>query len=201
VTGRSGQGPLQRRAHPRGQRGRVVRAADQRRQHEPVEHGGDLPRGGHRVVGTGRAERRGPGPAQRVAAGPQRGAQGGVADGGEVVVYARHVTRLAAMHPEIEQIGYHCRDYFVQQWDRFQHVPWSVLAHSTHVRGAGSYDAATGLERSRVTVTLATGVPEQTVRAAGLGYLHPDAVDLEVLARDPGTLVVPNAGEVLHRLR
>jgi nickel-dependent lactate racemase len=124
-----------------------------------------------------------------------------VADGGEVVVYARHVTRLAAMHPEIEQIGYHCRDYFVQQWDRFQHVPWSVLAHSTHVRGAGSYDAATGLERSRVTVTLATGVPEQTVRAAGLGYLHPDAVDLEVLARDPGTLVVPNAGEVLHRLR
>jgi hypothetical protein len=105
------------------------------------------------------------------------------------------------MHPEIEQIGYHCRDYFVQQWDRFQHVPWSVLAHSTHVRGAGSYDAATGLERSRVTVTLATGVPEQTVRAAGLGYLHPDAVDLEVLARDPGTLVVPNAGEVLHRLR
>jgi hypothetical protein len=124
-----------------------------------------------------------------------------VADGGEVVVYAPHVTRLAAMHPEIEQIGYHCRDYFVQQWDRFQHVPWSVLAHSTHVRGAGSYDAATGLERSRVTVTLATGVPEQTVRAAGLGYLHPDAVDLEVLARDPGTLVVPNAGEVLHRLR
>jgi nickel-dependent lactate racemase len=124
-----------------------------------------------------------------------------VADGGEAVVYAPHVTQLAAMHPEIEHIGYHCRDYFVQQWDRFRHVPWSVLAHSTHVRGAGSYDAVTGQERSRVAVTLATGVPERTVRAAGLGYLHPDAIDLEAMAGDPGTLVVPNAGEVLHRLR
>ena len=23
------------------------------------------------------------------------------------------------MHPEIDEIGYHCRDYFVKQWDRF----------------------------------------------------------------------------------
>jgi hypothetical protein len=51
--------------------------------------------------------------------------------------------------PEIEHIGYHCRDYFAQQWDRLRHVPWSVLAHSTHVRGAGSYDAVSGQERSR----------------------------------------------------
>ena len=72
-----------------------------------------------------------------------------VADGGEAVVYAPHVTQLAAMHPEIEHIGYHCRDYFAQQWDRLRHVPWSVLAHSTHVRGAGSYDAVSGQERSR----------------------------------------------------
>lgn len=39
-----------------------------------------------------------------------------VADGGEVILYAPHVRQLAAMHPEIEQIGYHCRDYFVGQW-------------------------------------------------------------------------------------
>ena len=124
-----------------------------------------------------------------------------VADGGEVVIFAPHVTELAAMHPEVEQVGYHCRDYFVQQWDRFRDVHWSVLAHSTHVRGAGSYDVASGVERSRVTVTLATGVPEATVRAAGLAYLDPGAIDLNVLASDPGTLVVHNAGEILHRLR
>ena len=60
-----------------------------------------------------------------------------VADGGEVVIYAPHVKELASMHPEIEDVGYHCRDYFVKQWDRFRHVPWSVLAHFTHVRGRG----------------------------------------------------------------
>ncbi len=42
------------------------------------------------------------------------------------------------MHPEINEIGYHCRDYFVKQWDRFKHVHWGVLAHSTHLRGAGT---------------------------------------------------------------
>ena len=41
------------------------------------------------------------------------------------------------MHPEIGEIGYHCRDYFVKQWDRFRDIHWGVLAHSTHLRGRG----------------------------------------------------------------
>ena len=40
-----------------------------------------------------------------------------IADGGEVVIYAPHITEIAPMHPEINRIGYHCRDYFVKQWD------------------------------------------------------------------------------------
>jgi nickel-dependent lactate racemase len=123
-----------------------------------------------------------------------------VADGGQVILYAPHVTQIAAMHPEIDEIGYHCRDYFVKQWDRFRHVHWGVLAHSTHLRGQGTYDEVQG-ERLRVTVTLATGIPEDVVRAANLDYLDPGAVDLEALAADPDTLVVPQAGEVLFRLR
>ncbi|BCY11221.1 hypothetical protein L3i22_063090 [Actinoplanes sp. L3-i22] len=119
-----------------------------------------------------------------------------VADGGQVIVYAPHITTIAAMHPEIEEIGYHCRDYFLKQWDRFAHHHWGVLAHSTHLRGAGTYDATHG-ERLRVTVTLATGIPEEVVRRANLDHLDPAAVDLA----DPGALVVPNAGEVLFRLR
>ena len=79
-----------------------------------------------------------------------------VADGGQVVLYAPHITEIAPTHPAIEQIGYHCRDYFVRQWDRFSHLHWSDLAHSTHLRGAGTYDDVSG-ERNRVTVTLATG--------------------------------------------
>ena len=124
-----------------------------------------------------------------------------VADGGEVILYAPHITQISEMHPEIVEIGYHCRDYFVKQWDRFSHLHWGVLAHSTHLRGAGSYDAETGEERLRVQVTLATGIPEQVCREANLGYLDPATVDVGAFEADPGTLVVPNAGEVLFRLR
>ena len=124
-----------------------------------------------------------------------------VADGGQVVLYAPHVREIAATHPEIDEVGYHCRDYFVKQWDRFRIVPWGVLAHSTHLRGAGTYDETTGEERGRVTVTLATGIPEERVRKVNLDYLDPAEVDVEAWSADPGTLVVPHAGEDLYRLR
>jgi nickel-dependent lactate racemase len=122
-----------------------------------------------------------------------------VADGGEVILYAPHITELSAMHPELNEIGYHCRDYFLQQWDRFSHLHWGVLAHSTHVRGAGTYDAQRG-EHARVRVVLATGIPEEVVRGAALDYLDPAAVDVGAFAEDPDTLVVPEAGEILFRL-
>lgn len=123
-----------------------------------------------------------------------------VADGGEVILYAPHVRVISAMHPEIERIGYHCRDYFIEQWEIFRDVPWGVLAHATHLRGAGTYDALHG-ERCRVDVTLATGIAPDVVRRAGLGYMAPSEVDVAAFEADPDTLVVPRAGEVLHRLR
>ncbi len=124
-----------------------------------------------------------------------------VADGGQVLLYAPHVRRFAVTHPEIAEIGYHCRDFFVEQWDRYREQPWGVLAHSTHLRGAGTYDPESGEERLRVTVTLATGIEEEAVRGANLDYLDPADVDLAALEADPDTLVVPSAGEVLFRLR
>lgn len=123
-----------------------------------------------------------------------------VADGGEVILYAPHITEISTSHPEINEIGYHCRDYFVKQWDRFKHIHWGTLAHSTHLRGAGTYDAETGEERLRVKVTLATRIPEDVCRAANLGYLDPASVDVAAEA-EAGAFVVPNAGEVLFRLR
>ncbi|GAB3591642.1 lactate racemase domain-containing protein [Angustibacter peucedani] len=124
-----------------------------------------------------------------------------VADGGEVVLYAPHITEISTSHPEIREIGYHCRDYFVKQWDRFEDVHWGTLAHSTHLRGAGTYDAETGEERLRVRVTLATGVPEEVCHQVGLGYLDPAGLDLAAAEADDDTFVVPDAGEVLYRLR
>lgn len=124
-----------------------------------------------------------------------------VADGGEVILYAPHITEVARNHPQILEIGYHCRDYFSKQWETFEDVHWGVLAHSTHLRGAGTYDAATGEEKLRVRVTLATRIPREVCESINLGYLDPDTVDLAAFEADPDTLVVPNAGEVLFRLR
>jgi lactate racemase len=73
-----------------------------------------------------------------------------VADGGEVVLHAPHITQLSHTHPQIAEIGYHCRDYFAGQWDRFKDYHWGDLAHSTHLRGAGTWNAADG-ERDRDT--------------------------------------------------
>jgi hypothetical protein len=47
---------------------------------------------------------------------------------------------------------------------------------------------------------LATGIPEEVVRRANLGYLDPALVDVGRWASAPDTLVVPDAGEVLFRL-
>ena len=123
-----------------------------------------------------------------------------VADGGEVILYAPHIERIAVTHPGIERIGYHCRDWFLAHWDEVQHLPRGELAHSTHLFGAGTYDPVAG-ERGRVRVTLATGIPEATTRAVNLGYLDPAHLDLAAYEADPDTLVVHDAGEVLYRLR
>lgn len=123
-----------------------------------------------------------------------------VADGGQVVLYAPQVTEVSRTHgTAIAEVGYHCRDYFARQWDRFKDLPWPVLAHSTHLRGSGSYDEAAG-EHSRIEVILATGIDAETTRALGLSYLDPGSIDIAEWQRDPGTLVVPNAGEILYKL-
>ncbi len=123
-----------------------------------------------------------------------------VADGGEVIIYAPHITQVSVMHPAISEIGYHNRDYFLGQWERFRDHPWGDLAHSTHLRGQGTWDPERG-EQNRVTVTLATGIPEDVVRSVNLNYLDPATVDIAAYAADPDTFVEPHAGEVLYRLR
>lgn len=125
-----------------------------------------------------------------------------VAEGGEVIIYAPHLHTISRVHGAlIREVGYHVRDYFLQQWARFQHVPLAVLAHSTHVRGAGVFEA--GVERARVQVTLATGLSAAECRAINLGYCDPAAIDPAAWAarEEPDLLVLPRAGEHLYRLR
>jgi lactate racemase len=124
-----------------------------------------------------------------------------VADGGEVVIYAPHVTEVSYVHGKLlDEVGYHCRDYFTQQWDRFKHYPGGILAHSTHVRGLGTFDASCGLETPRIRVTLATGIPRERCERINLGYLDPATVNPADWEGRPGWLVVPRAGEMLYRV-
>jgi hypothetical protein len=103
----------------------------------------------------------------------------------------------------IEEIGYHCRDYFLAQPERFSRYPGGVLAHSTHVKGLGRYDAATGIETPRVQVTLATALSAERCRRINLGYRDPATIDVAAWSgrEREGILVVPRAGEMLYRLR
>jgi nickel-dependent lactate racemase len=125
-----------------------------------------------------------------------------VADGGELIIYAPHLDRISTTHGDaIRRIGYHVRDYFVAQWDRFRDVPRGVIAHSTHVKGVGTYEG--DVERPRITVTLATQIPEEECRAINLGYRDWRTIDVDCWKdrRDEGRLYVPKAGETLYRLR
>ncbi|MEJ2187843.1 MAG: hypothetical protein P8Y93_00250, partial [Acidobacteriota bacterium] len=125
-----------------------------------------------------------------------------IADGGEVVIYAPHITEVSYVHGRhIDAVGYHVRDYFTAQWERFKHVPWGVLAHSTHLRGDGTFSE--GVEQSRIRVTLATGIPRDRCERIGLGYLDPGSVDPETWAgrEDEGVLLVRRAGERLYRVK
>ncbi len=125
-----------------------------------------------------------------------------VADGGELIIYAPHITEISVTHGErIKEIGYHVRDYFIEQMDKFQHVPGGVMAHSTHVRGVGTFE--NGVEKPRIKVTLATRIPPEVCEKINLGYRDPDSIDPEewMNREDEGYLYVPKAGEMLYRLK
>jgi len=125
-----------------------------------------------------------------------------LADGGELIIYAPHIREVCLTHGRtIMEVGYHCRDYFLKQWDRFKDHPWGVLAHSTHVYGLGSFE--NGVETPRARVTLATAIPEAICRKINLGYRDPHSIRAKDFAdrEKEGVLLVPKAGEMLFQLK
>lgn len=125
-----------------------------------------------------------------------------VADGGTLIIYAPHIDEVSVTHGRlIEEVGYHCRDFFAKQWDKYARYPWGVLAHCTHVKGIGTYEA--GVEKPRVNVVLATRIPPDRCRRINLGYMDPAKIDPADYANreSEGVLYLPKAGEVLHRVK
>jgi nickel-dependent lactate racemase len=127
-----------------------------------------------------------------------------IADGGEVILYAPHIKQASQIHGDfLNQIGYHCAEYFLKQPKRFAEIPRGILAHSIHLYGQGTYDAATCVETPRIRVTLATSIPESRCRELNLGYLDYRTVNLEHWKHrdDEGIKLIPHAGEILFRLK
>ncbi len=128
--------------------------------------------------------------------------EGVVADGGELILYAPQITRLSATYGHlIEKVGYHVRDYFLKQWDRFKDVPGGILAQSCNVKGIGTFD--NGIEKPRINVVLATQLSREYCEKINLGYCDPQSIELSEWQdrEDEGILYVPNAGEILYLLK
>ena len=125
-----------------------------------------------------------------------------VADGGELIIYAPHIKEVSVTQGKtLLEIGYHCRDYFLKQWDQFKSRPWGVVAHATHVRGLGTYE--NGVENCRIKLTIASQIPESICRQINLGYRDPATINVEDFANreDEGVLLVRKAGEMLYQLK
>ena len=124
-----------------------------------------------------------------------------VADQGTLIIYGPHIREISRTWGKyIERIGYHTRDYFLAQMERFNDIPRGVLAHLTHVRGTGTYEK--GVEKPHVHVVLATSISRETCHRINLGYMDPSGIRLSDYAdrEDEGVLFVDHAGEILYRL-
>jgi hypothetical protein len=123
-----------------------------------------------------------------------------VENGGKLIIYAPHIKEVSYTHGKyIEMVGYHTRDYFLKQWEKFKNFPGCILAHSTHVKGIGTY--INGIEKPRIEVILATSIPENICPKINLGYIDYNKIKIEEYEdrEKEGILVVKNAGEVLYR--
>lgn len=123
-----------------------------------------------------------------------------VAKGGEVIIYAPHLEVVSYVHGRyIYEIGYHILPYFLQRWEQFRHIPLGVLAHSTHVRGAGVME--NGVEKPNVHVVLSSKIPAEDCARLNLGYMDPAKINVDEWKdrEAEGILFVPKAGEILYR--
>jgi lactate racemase len=123
-----------------------------------------------------------------------------IEEGGELIIYAPHLTQLSATHGRlIEKYGYapleRVRE-MVEGSDELR-ANLCVAAHLAHV-SYGSARNAAGQLTPRYRITLASAVSEEDCRRVNLGFLDHRDFRLEDYQADPDTLVVDDAGRDLY---
>ena len=124
-----------------------------------------------------------------------------VEDGGELIIYAPHLTKISETHGAlIEKYGYapleSVRDMLGVSQELRENL--CIAAHLAHVAYAGRTDAE-GKIVPRYRITMASGLDEETCRRVNLGYLDHRTFNYHALA-DPDTLIVADAGRDLYKI-
>ena len=122
-----------------------------------------------------------------------------IEEGGELIIYAPHLTRLSETHGElIEKYGYapleSVRDMLGVSQELRENL--CIAAHLAHVAYAGRLDER-GKVVPRYKITMATGLDEETCRRVNLGYLDHRTFKA---AADDDTLIVKDAGRDLYQV-
>jgi nickel-dependent lactate racemase len=125
-----------------------------------------------------------------------------VEDGGELIIFAPHLTKLSETHGAlIEKYGYaplECvRDMLGVSQELRENL--CIAAHLAHVAYAGRVDAD-GKIVPRYRITMASGIDERTCKRVNLGCLDHRTFDYQALASDPDTLIVKDAGRDLYKV-
>jgi nickel-dependent lactate racemase len=125
-----------------------------------------------------------------------------IEEGGELIIYAPHLTKLSETHGElIEKYGYapleSVRDMLGVSQELRENL--CIAAHLAHVAYAGRLDQH-GQVVPRYQIKMATGLDEATCRRVNLGYLDYRTLDYEAMREDPDTLVVADAGRDLYQV-
>ena len=125
-----------------------------------------------------------------------------IEDGGELIIYAPHLTRISETHGAlIEKYGYapleSVRDMLGVSQELRENL--CIAAHLAHVSYAGRIDED-GKVVPRYQITMATGLDEITCTRVNLGYLDHRTFDYESMRSDPDTLIVKDAGRDLYKV-
>jgi nickel-dependent lactate racemase len=125
-----------------------------------------------------------------------------IEDGGELIIYAPHLTKLSETHGAlIEKYGYApletVRDMLGASQELRENL--CIAAHLAHVSYAGRVDED-GKVVPRYRITMATGLDEATCHRVNLGYLDHRSFDIDSYQNDPDTLIVANAGRDLYKV-
>ena len=125
-----------------------------------------------------------------------------IEDGGELIIYAPHLTRISDTHGAlIEKYGYapleSVRDMLGVSQELRENL--CIAAHLAHVAYAGRIDE-NGKIVTRYRITMASGIDEETCERVNLSYLDYKNLSLDLLHKDPDTLFVENAGRDLYKV-